>query len=359
MNVDFIVRREGEQTLTELVLALQNLKSLDSVYGLSFRHNNQVVHNPDRPLLPDLNSLPMPAYHRVEQHMRKYYFALMANKNTPFAIVEGSRGCFNNCIYCSQWKFWEKTQRSKSPQRIADELEHLYTEYGTKFFWLTDDNTGLGARMEELCEEIKRRKISSDISWFIQAKCDEIIRSKDVVPRMRQAGNVWMLLGFEGSDAKTLEAFRRKEITPSVAKESVQLLRKNGIFVQGTFIIGQRDDSHESISGLLEHAEWLDPDIATFMTLTLFPGTEVYETAKANGLIEDFDWSHYDMIHAIMPTNHITRAEVQKELYECYRTYFGSWKRIYGNMFSSNPITRQTYQYLARKAILTNLRSLF
>jgi anaerobic magnesium-protoporphyrin IX monomethyl ester cyclase len=168
-----------------------------------------------------------------------------------------------------------------------------------------------------------------------------------------------MLIGFDGPDAQTLEAFRRKGITQPTAKESVELLKKNGIFAQGTFIIGQRGDSHESIKGLKEYADWLDPDIATFMTLTPFPGTEVYETAKANNWIEDQDWSHYDMIHAIMPTEHLTREEVQKELYECYRTYFGSWNRIYGRILSGNPITRQTYQYLARKAILTNLRNLF
>jgi anaerobic magnesium-protoporphyrin IX monomethyl ester cyclase len=291
--------------------------------------------------------------------MKKYYFALMAEKNAPFAIIEGSRGCFNNCIYCSQWKFWKKTQRNKTPQRIADELEHLHAEYGTKFFWLTDDNTGLGPRMNELCDELINRKINEEITWFIQARCDEIIQSKDILPKMRKAGNIWMLIGFDGPDAQTLEAFRRKGITQSAAKESVELLKKNGIFAQGTFIIGQRNDSHESIKSLNEYADWLDPDIATFMTLTPFPGTEVYETAKANSWIEDQDWSHYDMIHAIMPTEHLTREEVQKELYECYRTYFGSWNRIYGRIFSGNPITRQTYQYLARKAILTNLRSLF
>ena len=358
-NVDFVIRGEGEKTFTELTNHLDEHKPLDSVAGLSFRHKNQIIHNQDRPLIQDLNSLPMPAYHKVQQHMKKYYFALMAEKNTPFAIIEGSRGCFNNCIYCSQWKFWKKTQRSKSPKRIADELEHLYTEYGTRFFWLTDDNTGLGPRMSDLCDEITRRKISDDISWFIQARCDEILQSKDIVPKMRKAGNVWMLIGFDGPDAQTLEAFRRKGITQSAAKESVELLRKNDIFIQGTFIIGQRDDSHESIKALLEYANWLDPDIATFMTLTPFPGTEVYETAKASGWIEDQDWSHYDMIHSIMPTKHLTREEVQKELYECYRTFFGSWNRIYGKIFSSNPITRHAYQYLARKAILTNLRSLF
>jgi len=65
------------------------------------------------------------------------------------------------------------------------------------------------------------------------------------------------------------------------------------------------------------------------------------------------------MIHAIMPTEHLTREEVQEELYECYRSFFGKWKRRYQGFFSDNPITRRTYQFLARQAILSGLKSLF
>jgi anaerobic magnesium-protoporphyrin IX monomethyl ester cyclase len=168
-----------------------------------------------------------------------------------------------------------------------------------------------------------------------------------------------MLVGFDSPDPETLAAFRRERINRSNAKEAVELLRKNDIFSQGTFIIGERRDSRESIRALVEYADWVDPDIATFMTLTPFPGTEIYETAKHNGWIEDANWGDYDMIHAIMPTEHLTREEVQEELYKCYQTFFGSWPRRYRGFFSRNEITRRTYQYLARQAILTGLRSLF
>ena len=95
------------------------------------------------------------------------------------------------------------------------------------------------------------------------------------------------------------------------------------------------------------------------MTLTPFPGTEIYEIAKTNGWIEDTNWNNYDMIHAIMPTEHLTKEEVQEELYECYRTFFGSWNRRYKGLFSHNEIKKRTYQFLARKAIVAGLRSLF
>ncbi len=358
-NIDFVVRGEGEQTLAELIETLGGNKDISGVMGLSFRHGDKTVHTPDRPLIRDLDSLPMPGYHFVREQMKKYHFALMAEKDTPYAIIEGSRGCRHDCTYCSQWSFWHETHRAKSPRRIADEFEYLHREYGSKLFWLTDDNIGLGSRINSLCDEIVGRGIFDDVMGFIQARCDDIVACKDLLPKLRKAGNIWMLVGFDSPDPESLETFRRRGVNRSNAKEAVNLLRQNGIFSQGTFIIGERRDSHESVKALAEYADWLDPDIATFMALTPFPGTEIYETAKPKGWIEDTNWANYDMIHAIMPTEHLTRKEVQQELYECYRTFFGSWKRRYQGMFSSNPITRRTYQYLARKAILTGLKSLF
>ncbi len=357
-ELDVVVRGEGEQTLTEFVKAVRDDKPLSTVEGLSFRLRGKVVHTPDRPLICDLDSLPYPAYHLVKEYMGKYYFALMAEKDTPFAIVEGARGCQHDCSYCSQWSFWGRNLRAKSPGRMADEFEHVHREYESRFFWLTDDNLGLGERISKLCEEILERDLDG-VTWFCQARCDDIVNNRELLPKMREAGCVWMLVGFDSPDTSTLELFRRRGVNKSKAKEAVELLRKNDIFSQGTFIIGERKDSRESIKALVEYADWVDPDIATFMTLTPFPGTEIYDEAKRNGWIDDWNWSNYDMIHAVMPTEHLTREEVQEELYNCYRTFFGSWPRRYRGFFSDNPIKRRTYQYLARQAILTGLRSLF
>jgi anaerobic magnesium-protoporphyrin IX monomethyl ester cyclase len=357
--IDFVVRGEGEETLAELLEKLVEGRSPGGVRGLSLRDGDGVVHNPDRPLIEDLDSLPMPGYRFVEEHMGEYYFALMAEREMPFAIVEGSRGCRHDCSYCSQWRFWRRNHRAKSPGRIADEIEHIHRVYGSRFFWLTDDNLGLGERTEMLCDELIRRGMGEEVSWFCQARCDDIAARGDLLPKLRESGNVWMLVGFDSPNPETLDSFRRTGIDRSKAREATDLLRRNDIFTQGTFIIGERRDSHESIKALREFADQVDPDIATFMTLTPFPGTEIYETAKREGWIKDTNWGDYDMIHAIMPTEHLTREEVQEELYECYREFFGSWPRRYRGFFSSNEITKRTYQYLSRKAILAGLRSLF
>jgi anaerobic magnesium-protoporphyrin IX monomethyl ester cyclase len=358
-QVDAVARGEGEQTLVEFVEACSGGGSLEGIDGLSYREGNEIRHNPNRGLICDLDTLPFPAYKLVEEHMGTYYFALMADEDAPFAIVEGSRGCDHSCSYCSQWRFWGGGQRTKSPARVADEMERLNGEYGSRFFWLTDDDLSVSDWTDTLCDELIARGLSEEVTWFCQARCDNIVARGELIPKMRRAGNTWMLVGFDTPSPYDLRDFRRAGINEEKSSEAVALLRENGIFSQGTFIIGNQGDDRESIGAVLEYADRLDPDIATFMVLTPFPGTEIYDEARENGWIESEEWGDYDMIHAVMPTERLTVEEVQEEIFRCYRGFFGSRTRRYNALFSDNPLTKKAYRYLAKKAILTNLRSLF
>ncbi|HVP92856.1 MAG TPA: hypothetical protein VMS94_03845 [Acidobacteriota bacterium] len=194
--------------------------------------------------------------------------------------------------------------------------------------------------------------------WFTQARCDDIVRHGDVLPKLRRAGLRWVLLGVENQKESTLESFR-KNITAEDAKEAVRLLKKNDIFAHAMFIIGERKDTAKSIAELREFVNDLDPDFAIFAILTPFPGTELYDEARRNGWIEDFNWSNYDMIHAIMPTETLSTKEVQEELYDCYRSFYGSWERRIGGLFSGNAIRRGVYWHMTSRGIMRQLRELF
>lgn len=356
-EIDVIVRGEGERTFSELVKAKSKKQSLSDVEGISFRHNGKIVQNPPRALIENLDELPFPGYHFLEDCMHKYHFKMMAGAK-KYALIEASRGCPHRCTFCSQWKHWGGTWRVKSPKRIADEMEYCYREYGSSFLWLTDDNFGLGKRASDLCDELIQRGITDDIMWFMQVRCDDILNHRDVLPKMRRVGNRWMLVGVESHNPKTLEAFHKK-ISPSDAEQAIKLLKENDIFAQATFIIGERKDSHESIAALREFANQIDPDLSIFMILTPFPGTELYEDAKRNGWIEDVNWTNYDMAHAIMPTETLSRKELQEEFYECYRSFYGSFSRRLKGLFSPNKLKRRTYRYLASQGLLKALRDLF
>jgi anaerobic magnesium-protoporphyrin IX monomethyl ester cyclase len=103
----------------------------------------------------------------------------------------------------------------------------------------------------------------------------------------------------------------------------------------------------------------LDPDFVIYTVLTPFPGTEIHEEAKRNGWIEDDNLFHYDMAHAVMGTEALTRLELQEELYECYRSFYGPWGRRIRGILSSNDLKRRIYWYMAGKGILSDLKALF
>jgi anaerobic magnesium-protoporphyrin IX monomethyl ester cyclase len=355
-EIDVVVRGEGEQTLTELVQNSSKKSAFMKIRGISFRHDGKIFHNPPRPLFEDLEILPFPGYHLVKDIVHKYHFAAMAGRDAPYALVEGARGCPHECTFCTQWRHWEGKWRVKSPKRIADEIEFCHRSYGSKFIWLTDDNFGAGTRANDLADEILKRRMK-DASWFVQARCDDIIRNKEVLPKLRRSGLSWVLLGVESSEPSTLNDFK-KGITPEDARTAVRLLKKNDIFAHAMFIIGQRKDTAQSIARLREFADRLDPDFVMFGILTPFPGTEVFDEARRNGWIEDLNWSHYDMIHAIMPTETMSRTEVQEELYECYRTFYGSWRRMFSGIFSRNELKRRIFWYMAGRGIIQQIKAL-
>ncbi len=356
-EIDVIVRGEGEETLVELTKATRKKSSFSGIAGISFRNQRKIQHNPPRSLIHNLDSLPFPGYHFLKDYAHLYHFTMMAGSKARYGMVEASRGCTHHCTFCSQWKHWQGSCRYKSPKRVADEIEFLYNNYGSRLIWLTDDNFGLGKRMENLCDELIKRGFSDDITCFMQARCDDVVLNQHLLSKMSRAGINWLLLGVESHNQNTLQSFR-KDTKPEDAATAVRLLKQNGIFCQATCIIGERRDSHESIEGLRQFVNELDPDLAIFMILTPFPGTDLFEQARQNGWIENWNWADYDMVHSIMPTESLSREQLQHELYKCYRSFFGSWSRRIGGFFSKNNVKRRAYRYMARQSVLSQLKSL-
>jgi anaerobic magnesium-protoporphyrin IX monomethyl ester cyclase len=307
-------------------------------------------------MIGDLDDLPMPGYHLVEGNLDSYHFKMMAGRKR-YVIVEGSRGCEHNCSFCSQCAFWGHRWRTKSGKRIADEMESCRDRYGAEFIWLTDDNFTFGPRSRELIGELKRRRLGDEVFWFVQARVDDVVKNPEMIPDLRSAGCRWVLLGVESGDPETL-ASMRKGIDPSQAGKAIRLLEKNDIFAQATMIVGHRRDTHESIEGLRRYIDALNPGIAIFMILTPYPGTSLYEEALRNNWIEDKNWAHYDMIHAVMPTETLSRSQVQEELTECYRSFYGKLSRRLEGFFSGNRFKRRTYRYMASQNIVNGLRDL-
>lgn len=354
-EIDCIVRGEGEHTIVELIKALKEQSDIGRVRGISFRNNGGIIHTSPRPLIENLDDLPYPAYHLVEKNIGEYHFTMMAGKNTKYLILEGSRGCNHKCSFCTQWKHWNGVWRTKSPKRIATEMEYLNQRFGGEFLWLTDDNFDYKKRAKELWQELRQREFTDDVNWFYQARTDDIAKNPDLVAKLRQTGNSWILVGVENHSPRTLKDFR-KGAQVNDAFQAIKTLRENDVFAQSMFVIGSRKDNAESIEKLRQFSLDLDTDLSIYAALTPLPGTDVYEEAKRNGWIEDTNLANYDMAHAIMPTETLSRREVQEELYRCYRAFYGSSIRNIKALFSKNEIKRRTYRHMAGKRVLSTLR---
>jgi anaerobic magnesium-protoporphyrin IX monomethyl ester cyclase len=356
-EIDYIIRGEGEETLVDLIRTVNNGNKLDRVKGLSFRHKGQIIHNSPRPFIKNLDNLPFPAYHLIEDYIKHYHFSMMAGRNTRYMVLEGSRGCEYRCSFCTQWNHWGGMWRSKSIKRIADEIEFLNETYGGVFLWFTDDHTKLKARGNKLYDELRHRKCKEDVMLFFQARTDDVAKNPDVIQKLREVGTYWIMCGVENHSKEVLEEFeKRAEI--SDAYGAMKILNENDVFSHAMFVIGSRNDTHESIEQLRQFSMDLGPDFAIYTALTPFPGTIYFEKAKSNGWIEDFNYSNYDMVHAIMSTETLSRKEVQEELWRCYRYFYGSYRKNISGIFSRNKLKRTLFRHMAGQHVLTKFRRL-
>ena len=150
----------------------------------------------------------------------------------------------------------------------------------------------------------------------------------------------------------------KKGIIKSDAYSAIKILNKNDIFAHAMFVIGARRDTHESIESLRQFSIDIAPDLALYTVLTPFPGTIYYEIAKKNGWIEDSNYANYDMVHAIMPTEKLTRKELQEELWRCYQTFYGPIHKSIAGVLSKNKLKRTIYRHMAGQFVLSKLRRL-
>lgn len=356
-EIDYIVRGEGERTLVELINTLNNGKKIDKIKGISFRHKGKIIHTPPRPFIKNLDSLPYPAYHLIEDYLKHYHFSMMAGRNTRYMVLEGARGCEYRCSFCTQWNHWGGMWRTKSIKRIADEIEYLNENFGGIFLWFTDDHTKLKVRGKKLYEELRHRKCKEDVMLFFQARTDDIARYPDVIKKLRDVGTYWIMCGVENHSKEVLEEFKKGIKIPD-SYQAMKVLNDNDVFSHAMFVIGSRKDTHESIEQLRKFSLDIGPDFAVYTALTPFPGTIYFEKAKKMGWIKDDNYSNYDMAHAIMPTETLTRKEVQEELWRCYRNFYGSYRRNIAGIFSSNKLKRTLYRHMAGQHVLTKLKRL-
>ncbi|MDY6907466.1 MAG: radical SAM protein [Chloroflexota bacterium] len=347
-EVDVVVRGEGERTLVELLRCLERGQEPGDVSGLALRRDGDVVLTPTRGPI-DVNDLPSPAYHLLP--MERYHFTVFGK----FATVLSSRGCPYRCTFCSEWRFWNGCWRPRKVESVVDEIELLHREYGRECFWFGDDCFNVDAgHIRGICEEILSRGL--DISWYYQGRADFIIEHRELLPLMRRAGNLMAQVGVETATNRELARFN-KRLSREQVEEAVALLKRNDIVAQGLLLVGTREDDAASIAHKLRYMKWLDPDFPIFTMFTPFPGSDIYEQARASGWLETLDYSLYDMSHAIMSTEHLSREQLTSLYNWCFISYYTDPIKVARGLLSRNAWKRRVWRHMVHYTATQFLRS--
>jgi anaerobic magnesium-protoporphyrin IX monomethyl ester cyclase len=315
-QVDYILLGEMELTLAELLAELGCQRpDIAPISGLAYRRGSEISLTAPRNLIPDLDTLPMPAYDLFP--MDRYVgFSRIERYNEAVT----SRGCEGACNFCYEWGLIDPRRsgdfflhRTRSGKRVAEEMEILNKSYGVKALnFLDDDFNSDRQKMLDLLDELEKRDL--DIQWFFMGRARNLIRDADLIQRMRKAGCYQVLFGIEaGTDEELANIHKSKErYTIADLKELVQLLRRNDIATVGTYMNGFWQDDAEKIKHRFRVVDEIDPDTGVLMLLTPLPGSPIWRQALREERIENLDLQNWDAIHSIMPTKYLSREELGK-----------------------------------------------
>jgi radical SAM superfamily enzyme YgiQ (UPF0313 family) len=275
--IDYVVRGEGEATIVELIEALGGDRDLGSVNGLTYRRRGEVspssgrgeiVSNPDRELIADLDALPFPARHLFEPKR----YGLRSPEGHPMATILSSRGCPYNCSYCFKG-IVGRTYRQRSPENIIAELRHIIAEYGIRIFYFIDDLFTIDSRrLQAITEGLITQKL--DIRWQCLGRVDRV--SGEILRKMYAAGCRRIHYGIESGNQEILQRIN-KGIKLEQVRDAVRWTKQAGIQAKGYFMLGLPGDTEETMQQTIDLAVELDLDEAMFSLTTPFPGTRLWD----------------------------------------------------------------------------------
>jgi len=318
-SIDFIAIGEAENTIRELIKYLNiGSSEFEKVKGLAFIKNNDIIITSPRPIIKDLDSLPLPARHLLP--MDEYAIAVKETPlrgviKKPWTIMITSRGCPFKCVFCTHHIVWGRRWRGRSPQNVIYEIENLIENYGIKQIDFLDDNMTLDReRMESICDLIIKKRIH--VEWFTPSGVRADTLDENLLRKMKKAGCKKIRVAPESGVQKIVDKIIKKNLDLKSVENAVRLCKKVGLRVGCFFVIGLIGETKDDIKETINFAyklKQLGADSFIFSIASPIYGTELYKQAKNEGylksgfceeslasaepLIETPEFSSEDLVH--------------------------------------------------------------
>lgn len=325
-EVDIVVRGEGELTFREIA----DGRPLGSIPGISYVSGSTVVHNPDRPHV-DLNTLPPPRRDLVAGNKKKYKAF-----DQTLGALSTARGCPYRCNFCCVPKVW-KGYRELLPIEVVNEIKRMDR---TEIVSIVDDNfcQDMG-RVEAICDLIIRERLD-DRLYSVFSRVDSIVQHPEVVAKMAQANMRVVFIGIEAATQAALDRMNKKTRIEDIYR-ACRILEENGILIWAGNIVGNLDDTYGDVEALIGMNMELPIDISDFTVITPWPGTDLYQFAIENNLIDELDFTEYCECEPHMHTPHLSRIEIMELEIKAYMKFYGFWAMVMrARRWSRNPRKR-------------------
>ena len=270
--IDACIRGEGEKTLLEIAEKTEKGRGFEEIRGVTYRDNGRIVRNDDRPLLENIDNLPIPNRKLLGNVKYKNKVEGLDLSVGKFTSAASSRGCAFQCSFCSSSMFWGKW-RPRSPENIVEELSILEEQGYNNLLWVDDNFTISKKRLLNLSDLIKKEKL--DFNWMAEGRVTQ--SSKELLHAMKQMGCKVLSFGIESGSQRLLDWYNKK-VTLNQIYDAVKNSKKVGIdMVLANFIVGAPIETREEIIETLNFSLKLDIDFPQFHILGIIPGNWIWD----------------------------------------------------------------------------------
>lgn len=282
-GVDVVVRGEGEETFREIVQLILEGRGYKEINGISYRKNGEFVHNPDRPLIEDLDIIPNFPYHLFESNLDRY---------PNFSGIVSSRGCPYKCGFCSSRSISGMKYRHHSIDRIISEIKILVRKYKQDSVFLMDDNIAVNKRhFKELCEAIIKEGLNKEVFFHGSMRGDDA--TDEILDHAYRANFKIIYFGMETGNEKLMKVINKGETVKQVV-DAIQRADKKGFSVGATIIFGLPTEMRSERYDAMKMVRSLPLQSVRFNTLVPYPGTPFFESEHPKGKIHiKDDWENF------------------------------------------------------------------
>ncbi|ACL06629.1 Radical SAM domain protein [Desulfatibacillum aliphaticivorans] len=339
-SLDYAVIGEGEETLVDLMNALDGGGALDAIPGLAFKTPDGPVYNGPRDMIQDVDALnpawdligPENYFSRLGKHTQNRFI-----KHRKSLSVFTSRGCPYHCIFCHN--VFGKQFRARSPEAVTAEIAMLKDRYGVREIEILDDCFNLSkTRAAAICESILDNRLNLDFSLPNGVRGD--VMDEELWDLFKEVGVFRVSFAPEVASPR-MQKLVRKNADLDKMRQSIAMAADRGIVSMGFFMMGFPTETYEEMLMTADYAARSRLHFALFMYLNPFPGTEVARMAGTDAM----DIRFKDYFHMPVNLSAATDEELHKANKFAYRKFYMNPRRL-ASAFKVMPKNQHTAMHL-------------